>query len=438
MDGLSQRVAEVRTRLEPLGGRGWLVGGGLRDLLLGRPVTDVDVALEGDARAAARRLAKVYGAGCYELSPSFRAWRVHGGDLPFTIDLTPLQGGSISEDLQRRDLTINALAMPIAPGTDERPLDLFEGLRDLAARRMRMVSPTAFAQDPVRLLRLARQTTQLGFSIDPGTVDQARNDAARLWESPGERIFDEVVRMISTNQPVGALRVCDELGILSVLCSDGDTPETEAPRRVQRAEALWGLLTGLDGVLPEHAGMLRRALEGPLADGLSRRDALMIACLWEDVPDASAAVDRWCRRLRTSSRVREQLVHIAAGGELRSQIGEDWSDAHFYRAVTAAAPAALEVAILGVAGASIDRRELAVAWARSVVEMHARIDERAADPALIAGDDLARALERNTGPWLREALEHVREAQLIRGLATRDEAIALVRTFLREVRTDPE
>ena len=438
MDGLTQHLAEVRAALEPLGGQGWLVGGGLRDLLLGRPVTDVDIAFDGDARAASRALAKAHGAGCYELSPSFGSWRVHGGDLPFTIDLTPLQGKSIAEDIRRRDLTVNALALPTAPSVDETPLDLVDGLRDLAAGRMRMVAQTAFARDPVRLLRLARQTAQLGFSIDPATADQARKDASSLWESAGERIFDEVVRMIATDHPVDALRVCDDIGALAVLCADEAPPNAKVPSRVERAEALWDLLTDLDSVVPEHTGELRLAFDLPLADGLSRRDALVIASLWTGVAEGDGAVVAWCRRLRTSSRVREQLAAIANGYLLRPALGEEWTRARRYRFVTAVAPVSIDIALLVVSGASNTEREAALAWATAIVEMQRFVDERASVRPLIAGDDLSRTLEHEPGPWLREALAHVREAQLIRGLATRDDAIALVRTFLRKVRTDPE
>ena len=91
-------IGSLLKPLAPVGPRAWLVGGGLRDALLGRPVADADLAIDGDARDAARRLAIRHSAGRFPLSDAFGAWRVHGGTLPFTVDITPLQGGTLEED----------------------------------------------------------------------------------------------------------------------------------------------------------------------------------------------------------------------------------------------------------------------------------------------------------------------------------------------------
>ena len=154
--------------LAPLGERAWAVGGGVRDALLGRGVADLDVAVDGDAGAAARALARPAGATPFRLSRAFGAWRVQGGDLPFAVDLTPLQGGTLDEDLARRDLTVNALAVPADGGAAL--IDRHGGLADLRARRLRLVRPSALADDPVRLLRVARLAEELGFAVDPETI----------------------------------------------------------------------------------------------------------------------------------------------------------------------------------------------------------------------------------------------------------------------------
>ena len=439
MDALSQRIAAVCEVLAPLPGTGWLVGGGLRDLILDRTVTDVDVAFDGDARAAARALAAGHSAGCYELSPSFGAWRVQGGDLTFTIDLTPLQGASITEDLLRRDLTVNALALPIGASCPEGLLDVTGGLDDLAAGRVRMVSSTAFSSDSVRLLRLVRQTTQLGFRIDELTIDQARRDATRLWESAGERVFDEVVRMISTPHPVDALHLCDQLGLLEVLCgAPVDVGDTAVNSRLVRTDVLWALLRKLGESFPDDTESIEGLLDAPLADGVDRRGALILATLWDGSPEGRSGVEAWCRRLRTSVRLRDHLVHIVAGASLPRDVGEAWSPSRRYRFLSAVAPVAVEVVLLGVAGAPASERDRTIAWARGILATLTGLEGRAGEPPVIAGDQLAREMGLTPGPWLREALERVREAQMMEGLSTPNEAIALVRTFLRKVRTDPE
>ena len=146
-----------------LGLSGWIVGGAIRDALRGRTVLDMDIAVPGDARSTARDIARAHGAATFPLSDAFGAWRVTGGTLPFQIDLTPLQGADIGEDLARRDLTVNAMALAVEGGDLEDP---FGGRGDLAAGILRMVRPDAFTSDPVRLVRLARIACQTGFIID--------------------------------------------------------------------------------------------------------------------------------------------------------------------------------------------------------------------------------------------------------------------------------
>ena len=106
-------VDDLRAPLSALGDRAWVVGGSVRDALLARPIADVDVALDGDAEAAAGRLARAHGASRFPLSSAFGAWRLSGGTLPVQVDITPVQGGSLAADLALRDLTVNAMALPL-------------------------------------------------------------------------------------------------------------------------------------------------------------------------------------------------------------------------------------------------------------------------------------------------------------------------------------
>src|SRR3954452_8004610 len=128
----------------------WVVGGAVRDDLLGREVVDLDVALREPERAA-RRYARRSGGAPFPLSERHGAWRValDGGR---TVDFTPLPG-TIEDDLATRDFTINAIARPLDGGE---PVDPFGGREDLEARRLRAVGPAVFESDPLRLLRAVR------------------------------------------------------------------------------------------------------------------------------------------------------------------------------------------------------------------------------------------------------------------------------------------
>src|SRR4051812_18264716 len=96
-----------------IAGPAWLVGGAVRDRLLGRPVLDLDVVVDGDVAAAAAALAGAAGGPRFPLSEEFGAWRVIAPDRAWHIDVSPLRGGSLEADLALRDFTVNALAEPL-------------------------------------------------------------------------------------------------------------------------------------------------------------------------------------------------------------------------------------------------------------------------------------------------------------------------------------
>jgi tRNA nucleotidyltransferase/poly(A) polymerase len=188
------------------GEEAWLVGGALRDELLGRPVVDVDVACrrpEEAARAYARRV----GGAPFPLSEQHGAWRVALADGR-TVDFTPLRG-TIDADLATRDFTVNALARPLAGGEIADPSG---GLEDIALRSLRAVTETIFEDDPLRLLRAVRLEDELGFRLAPLTEELVRTHAELAPRPAGERILAELERL----SPAGFRRL-DELGLLGPL-----------------------------------------------------------------------------------------------------------------------------------------------------------------------------------------------------------------------------
>src|SRR5689334_5266547 len=164
----------------------WVVGGAVRDRLLGRDTEDVDLAVDGEPGqvAATLRRAAPGGAAAFQLSDEFGAWRVVGADHAWHIDVNPLRG-DLEADLRARDVTINAMAEPLAGGE---LVDPTGGREDLAARRLRAVSDSAFADDPLRTLRLARLAVELGLEVEPGTAALARAGAPGLVRVAPERM----------------------------------------------------------------------------------------------------------------------------------------------------------------------------------------------------------------------------------------------------------
>lgn len=185
----------------------WIVGGAVRDELLGRELVDLDVACS-DPRAAANAYGEAAGGAVFALSERHGAWRVAHRDGR-TVDFTPLPEGGIEADLATRDFTINAIARPLAGGED---VDPFQGREDIGAKRVRAVSPTVFTDDPLRLLRAVRFERELGFGMDEETEGLARTGAALVAKPAGERILEELSKL-----DVDGFRRLDELGLLAPL-----------------------------------------------------------------------------------------------------------------------------------------------------------------------------------------------------------------------------
>jgi hypothetical protein len=188
------------------GEEAWVVGGAVRDELLGRDVVDIDIAVR-DPRAAARRYAKRSGGAPFPLSERHGAWRV-ALEEGRTVDFTPLLG-SIEDDLATRDFTINAIAVPLAGGE---PADPYGGRADMKERIIRAVSPSVFADDPLRLLRAVRLGDELAFRLDPETEQLVREHAELVTRPAGERTYAELVRLSEAGY-----RSAGELGLLEPL-----------------------------------------------------------------------------------------------------------------------------------------------------------------------------------------------------------------------------
>ncbi len=188
------------------GEEAWLVGGAVRDELLGRELVDLDIAVR-DPRQAARAFAEASGGAPFALSEQHGAWRVVFEDGR-TVDFTPLPG-SIEDDLAKRDFTINAIARPLGGGE---PVDPFDGAADLEARKLRAVGESVFRDDPLRLLRAVRLEDELELRLDEETERLVRRDAELVTRPAGERVVAELRRLSA-----GGYRRLDALGLLAPL-----------------------------------------------------------------------------------------------------------------------------------------------------------------------------------------------------------------------------
>jgi tRNA nucleotidyltransferase/poly(A) polymerase len=212
--GLPLEVRGVLDRLRVAGIRAHVVGGALRDLVLGRPLRDVDIVVEGALAAAARALpgAKAIGGERPLLIFAERADRVR-------IEISALRGGAheLEGDLRLRDFTINALALDAATGACIDPLG---GRADLAARRLRTPDPArAFRDDPVRVLRGVRLAAEHALAVEPATHLALERDSFLLAHAAAERVRDELLRILALQSDalLNALRELRGTGALAAV-----------------------------------------------------------------------------------------------------------------------------------------------------------------------------------------------------------------------------
>jgi poly(A) polymerase len=436
--------------------RSWIVGGALRDELLGREVTDVDIAVEGDPEAAARELAKELRGPVFRLSEAFGAWRVVDRRSGRVYDFAPLQGATIEEDLRKRDFTVNAMARPREGGDVIDPLG---GQADVESHVLRVIGPESYERDPLRPLRLARFAAELGFRPDPATEKLTAAAAPRVTEASGERVFGELRRLVLAERAVQGLALADRLGLLHAVL-----PELAALHDVEQShyhhKDVYGhTLEVLERVVEiegEAEGQLREVLDEPLADELTRGEALRFGALLHDIGKPAThdvrddgrvtfmghdrlgeeMVRQVCRRLRTSERLSRFLGavtrhHLVLGFLVHERPLDRRA---VYRYLKRTSPVEVEVMLLSCADRLATRGENAESAIDAHLElahelMPAALEWRRSGPPRLPlrGDELARELGIEPGPELGRILAELQEAAYAGEIADRDDAVELAR-----------
>jgi tRNA nucleotidyltransferase (CCA-adding enzyme) len=280
----------------------YLVGGAVRDLLLGADSVDLDVALEGDALSAAWELADRLD-GRAMTHERFGTATVRADDL--TVDLAgtrreryespgalpEVEPAPLADDLARRDFTVNAMAVGLT-GADLGVLhDPHGGNEDLTAGLIRVLHPGSFADDPTRLLRAVRYESRLGFRMDQETERLAREAVAggALETVSGPRVRDELMDLLGETEMPAALDRLRELGI-----DRGLHPALEADSAIAAASALGSAETGAERRLSALAALVSKAPDDlePWLDtlALGRGDRMRVAAAARQGPSLPRAL----------------------------------------------------------------------------------------------------------------------------------------------------
>ena len=214
----------------------YYVGGCLLDSFLGKYSGDIDLALpRTEVKQTAKKLGLPLDAAVFEMDPEFCVWRITTKE-GFQIDLSALEGDDILKDLPRRDFTINALALPVASKPelklktenektkvlfakiDESALiDLNDGKKAIKDKKIIANNPDVFTADPLRLFRAFRIAAERGFEIDEDTLNLIKANASKANKPSGERIQEELKRLMRAPNTAHYLRIMEDLGLFKKL-----------------------------------------------------------------------------------------------------------------------------------------------------------------------------------------------------------------------------
>jgi tRNA nucleotidyltransferase (CCA-adding enzyme) len=433
LDRLPPEVGRVLVQAGAVGqGLGWpvaLVGGVPRDLLSGRRagvVRDLDLAVEGDGRELARALASTTGGAMRE-HPAFGTATVTLPDgmrvdvatarrerYPRAGALPVVEPATLAEDLSRRDFSINALGVRLDGAARGRLLDPAGGLADLERRRVRVLHPLSFVEDPTRIFRAARFATRLGFRLNR-TTRRLLGAAAGLdayGALSADRLRAELEAILGEASPAAVLTWLGKAG---------------AFRLVRRGVR----------VTPAAAARLRRVETAVRELGLAEDAPASLYLLAVGADLAPAELDAWLAGWAVPLRQRGAVARARDGAAEILRELERW--VHLV-------PAERD-SLSRVPGLS-RAPELTAAWAWVVAPRpalrkflgHYRRRVRGLRPHL-TGDDLS-ALGLAPGPLFARVLEAARLAQVEGRLTSRDEALGWVRELLRRPidvnRPDPQ
>ncbi len=318
-DQIPEPVVEIVQKLRDAGFRAWVVGGCLRDLLLGKEVSDWDIAtsaLPKDVKGVFRRVIPtgiehgtvtvLYAGGAYELTTLRGEGAYSDGRRPdevFFVD-------DIGEDLARRDFTVNAIAFDPTEGI---LVDPYGGLEDLDRRVIRAVGEPAerFGEDGLRVLRAARFVATLEFELDPATEAAIGGQLDTFAKVSKERVRDEWLKTMKAKRPSRAFEAMRRTGILGVTCPTL-LEQVGCEQNQWHNHDVWGhtmeTLDASDGKAIDRIAALLHDIGKP--ETRAHSDKTNDWTFYNHERVGAKMADRWLRKYRFSNEERTDVVHL--------------------------------------------------------------------------------------------------------------------------------
>jgi poly(A) polymerase len=444
---------ELAARFAAAGHTLALVGGSVRDALLGRLGQDLDFATDARPEQVVP-LVKGWADAWWEVGIAYGTVGARKGDL--VVEITTYRaevyrsdsrkpevtyGDSLEEDLRRRDLTVNAMAVTLP---DKTFVDPFGGLEDLAARVLRTPGrpEDSFSDDPLRMMRVARFAAQLGFAVDPAVVAATTAMAERIEIVSAERVRDELVKLVCAPRPRVGLALLVETGLADHVLPELPKLALEIDEHHRHKDVYEHTLTVLEQAM---------TLEGDEPDFVLRFAALMhdvgkprtrrfekgggVSFHHHEVVGAKMTRARM-RALRFPKDVTEDVARLV---ELHLRFhgygtGE-WTDSAVRRYVADAGPLLDRLHKLTRSDCTTRNRRKAELLRQSYDHLEARIARLREQEELDAirpdldGNAIMEILGVPPGPVVGRAWKHLKEVRLERGPLAHEEAVAELRRW---------
>lgn len=441
----------------------YLVGGAARDVLLGLTPVDYDIAVSRNPEQFARLTAALNHGRLVQMGrPGKTSFRVLAGRM--VLDITGLSGPTIDHDLENRDVTINAMAIDLSSG---KLLDRLGGRKDLAEKRIRMVSDGSFVKDPIRLLRVFRLAAALGFSIETRTRLAISRDASLIRVSAWERIRSELFAFFSCKQSFPLLLEMADTGLLASVFPELTRFRYRGCREngpsclLEHALSIYKQLENLLNTLPP--GFSFKSMEAPASKDPLQSARLKCAALlhplgkpmdsarpsWDDPQPgnrkklSSAPVATVCRRLRLSSKEQHFVTGVVQHGGIPRRLYEAYcNDAldplaitRFFMKGNASTPHILLYALAEAQNnppRHTQNKTVFQDFARQLlVSYYGSYLTRKKMPPLVTGRDLMCLFELPPSPAFKKILARLEEERLSGSLTDRESALAMTREMIR-------
>lgn len=460
----------LQTQPQPI----YLVGGAVRDALLGRVSHDLDFVVPDRAIKLAFEVADALNAPAYVLDRERDTGRVMLPGAQTSLDFARFRGGNLTADLRDRDFTINAIALPATATTLAGLIDRHNGQADLAAGLIRPIHENSLTDDPVRTLRAVRLAYSLDFTLTPEAETAVRAAAPHLKNISVERVRDELLRLLQTNVPHKAVADLANLGLLAEVLPDiaalttveqsaphhepvfahtlsvlrwlklvEDVIEPQRTQSLPRKDSNNSASSAVKKILEPYTEQILARWQEEVDGGVSGRTLLRLGALFHDIGKGQtqsvdedgrirflghdkAGAKQTGQILRRLCLSNEAIAHVKkiVAGHMRplylANSGGKLSRRAVYRYFRATGIAGVDIALLSLAdhlatynGTGPEKQWQALLKVVSDLCHHyfERHDETVLPPPLLDGRTLMQTLNLPPGPEIGRLLRLIQEAQ---------------------------